>query len=894
MPTQNDVQLNIEVIDQGSKQIKDLIRMMGTLQTSVAATAKSFAAIQKSTTALNTALGKTTSSTQKFEQRLDKLAEEFDDVRRAGGRASQVVVDYAESMDRVAQALNRVRDFGVRQLTAFVQAAGRLEGVTQAFRSILGSAAQATDAVTQLRKAAQDPGLTFEVAAKATQRFLAFGVSLKDSIQITRNFANAAVVSGTSLAELDRGLQQLAKSIGAGKIEQEDLNSIVERFGPIAQNIRAEYGKTGEDVTNAINKAGQSIAQFALQVSSLDKQPKAAVDSLSNAVSNLQNAFNEFSTSIGNTLLPIVKNAISVLTELLKSFNELPESIKGTLTNSALLATAIIGITATVVSAVVAFKALAAIFALGGASSVAGAAGAAAFSIKGLTAALAAQGPFILKSAFLLATAFAGDLLRDTIVKASRDAENAVKNLNNALQEADGVKAYNLALKQMDDQLQRNIGSLKGLQGGLEAAAASIPGLPGVRGLFGLFRRGITGHTDNIITETERQIRSIRSQMVNLEGTNKQVIARLTELVTRAKMQYEQLRLSGKDATDEEVKSVVALIKLLEKELATRNKIEEVVKEAATRPRYTPAPTPSLPSVSAPIAGRRRAQIRAPITGVRESPLIFQQQQLAESARIIGEQWQETSDAIQRRVDAMHQGFRNLFNNVRDTGIQAFQRLKGSALGALAAIQVGSREVFQTLSASANLRRLQFRDEVHLATQRFQAYERWRKARAEGEAAAIRQQREYNRTIQEATYQFRILRAVIQNVFASLNQGTRSGAQGVTGFGTGFIQFTNALINIGETVAQFGGSRLFHNPANDRLAEMAGFRAGSADARQSARDFSNSFGLGFERARRASTPMHSSGEPITIVNQFVVDGRVVKEWSNFVNKMEQSGRVRIR
>ena len=129
------------------------------------------------------------------------------------------MLDYGAALGQVAAELARIRDFGARQLRNFVQAASRLEDITTSYRSILGSAAQAADAVDDLRRAAQDPGLTFEVAARATQRFLALGLSLQESIQLTRNFANAAVVSGTSTAELNTGLQQLAKSIAAGKVE---------------------------------------------------------------------------------------------------------------------------------------------------------------------------------------------------------------------------------------------------------------------------------------------------------------------------------------------------------------------------------------------------------------------------------------------------------------------------------------------------------------------------------------------------------------------------------------------------------------------------------------------------------------------------------------------------
>ena len=246
----------------------------------------------------------------------------------------------------------------------------------------------------------------------------------------------------------------------------------------------------------------------------------------------------------------------------------------------------------------------------------------------------------------------------------------------------------------------------------------------------------------------------------------------------------------------------------------------------------------------------------------------------------------------------MNQGFRNLFGAVRTTGVNTFQQLRGTGVGTIAALTVGAREFFQTLTAASNLRKLQIRDEVELATLQFQSYERWRKAREEGQREAIRQQLEYNRTIQQSIFQFQTLRGEIQNLFSAVNQGTRSGGQGVSGFGSGFIQFTNTLIALGETVANVSGSRLFHNPANDRLAEIAGFRVGSAGAiraasRQSALDFSNSFGRGFERAQRASAgPVDN--RPIEVRVPLIVNNKTTQEVVRTINRLEQSHRTRVR
>ena len=394
MPVQNEVSLRIQIDDQGTKTLVNVIKLLEQLQDSVRKSASSFKSIERSTNTLNNSLGRTTSSTRQFEDRLNRLQREMESTRRTTDRAEGSMLDYSEALSRVAFGLSRVRDFGARQITGFINAASRLENVTQAYTSVLGSANKANEAISRLRQASQDPGLTFEVAARATQRFLAFGVSLEDAVQITRNFANAAVVSGTSTAELDTGLQQLAKSIGTGKIEQDDLNSITERFGPIAQNIRSEYGKTGAEVTKAFTMAGESVAQFALNVSDLDKQPKAASDSLTNAISNLENAWNEFSTEIGNVFLPIAKDVIGTLTDILKYFNDLPQPVKTAAAVTAGLTTAIAALGTAAVAAAAGVTALGVAVGVAGGGAVAGggltaAAVAGTAAIKGFVAAVA-------------------------------------------------------------------------------------------------------------------------------------------------------------------------------------------------------------------------------------------------------------------------------------------------------------------------------------------------------------------------------------------------------------------------------------------------------------------------------------------------------------------------
>ena len=872
MPTQNNVELQITIKDVGGKQLDNIIKMMERLDDLSKNIARSFSSIEKSTTDLNRALGKTTSSTQQFENRLNRLQNEFDQVRRASDRAETSMLDYSESLSRVSAGLARVRDFGARQLTNFVRAAGRLEDVTQAYTSVLGSAQAAANAVDQLRTASQDPGLTFEVAARATQRFLAFGVSLEDSIQITRNFANAAVVSGTSLAELDTGLQQLAKSIGVGKIEQEDLNSITERFGPIAQNIRREYGKTGEEVTKAFQGAGQSVAQFALSVSDLDKQPKAASDSLSNAISNLQNAWFELSSDLGDRILPLVKDIINQLTGLINRFNALPDSTK---------------------NAVIAFGAVSTALAAIGTAATAAAAGMAALNI-----ALAGGGAA--RSAGLIANItatlpLAGRLLRVLgrlgIVLAAIGVGTAGYQAGVESAQRDVYRRLGRPLEEPEEAPDRRRGGgIYGNREGINRIWRWIWQTDRINELPIIQQQQ---HFQQAVQDSTRALfdfgmESERAQSRNEEDAKAarergEAYVEFRKILQRATGDVKNFNIEASRAGQFEGEPPFTLPGGLQPSMRIRQ---------PRPPRFT-----GSPFFRTPLGTHRQPpdfllQGYSPIPSFDTQRIFALQPLLQNTAREIGKAFADAADLAERawvqthaKVGTLDSRTTQLFLANSKRVLDERQKNLNAARNLIELINRRSLEV-----SVENVRALKDLNIVRLFTAR---------RGEEATNALTAAQDRYTNSVQRSVVQFNFLKSSIQSLFDAVNQGTRSGAQGVTGFGTGFIQFTNTLIQLGELVTRGTGSGLFHDPVNDRIAQAAGFRAGyigtiRAAQRQSARDFSNSYGMGVQRAERANTHYRSSGGDTTIVNQMVIDGRVVKEWSNLVNKMQQSGRVHLR
>ena len=823
MPANNEVSLTITVNDQGSRTLTNTIKMLQSLERAVESTARSFDQIQRETKDLNESLRKSVESTKRFNTQLDETERGLRDVRRSTDRAGDAMLDYAVALSGVAAGLSRVRDFGTRQLTGFVQAAGRLENVTQAFTSVLGSATAANDAIDRLRRASQDPGLTFQVASRAAQRFISYGVAVEDAVAITRGFANAAVLSGTSTRELDEGLRQLAKSIGTGKIEQDDLNSITERFGPIAQRIRAEYGKTGQEVTAALNASGTSVAQFALELSRLDKQPKASADSLSNAISNLQNAVEELSAQFGEILLPVVKDAVNELTNLLNRFKELPQPVKEATVTAGVLGVGLTGVAA----AALHFGSQIALISI--------ALGRGSLSLI----ATLKQTSIVTKlstASFRLSTGVltAGIPVALAYTETIRQLSKAYVNLVNRIAPANEASAlsrrvvedHRVAIQRLTGTVDRNAETFKEFQTVVTDASMTL-----------------RAQLSEALREVEGQTKSATDQFKEFRDLILTVPA-VPQFFTR------DPSLRPTTPTESGVPAVEAPGR---RPFISRD-----------RQPFIPAPPPDLARGAPP-----------PLDNLEE----FHRR----TTKLIRVNWTRTYDAIRK-------GF-------EDTG-RSIQRTSTNI----------TRAINTTLQAQINLNRLQLRDSVEASTRQFQALGDLDKLRFDSAQRGVdatnlltNAQDQYTDSIQRSIQHFDYLQRSIQNLFASLSQGTRSGGQGVTGFARGFTQFTNFAIELSQIIA--GTSRVFHNPGNDLLAENIAFRAASsfglsrgninAIRRQNARDFSESFARGAERAISATSGT-GSGETIVIENYQIIDDRTIKGMTNVINRMEQSGRIRIR
>ncbi|MCP9237160.1 tape measure protein [Lewinella sp. JB7] len=114
-----------------------------------------------------------------------------------------------------------------------------------------GSTEQGAKQLAQLLNVVKDTRTTLDlkVASDASLKLQAVGQSAAQAQETVKQLGIAATVSGSSIDDVGGVVRQFSQIIGKGKIEQEDLNSILDRMPALAKVIKDEFGaSTAEEI----------------------------------------------------------------------------------------------------------------------------------------------------------------------------------------------------------------------------------------------------------------------------------------------------------------------------------------------------------------------------------------------------------------------------------------------------------------------------------------------------------------------------------------------------------------------------------------------------------------------------------------------------------------------
>ena len=331
MPTSsNRVSLEIAVTDNASRVLDNAIKRFTTLRKEITRVQTAFGKTVTATTKLTTNVNKMSTGAKRAQTAMTKMRKEAQSASSAFNTTAKSAQGAGQAFSGLGGSIASIAAGGglLALAKGAVTAAAEFETLRKGFISLLGSAEAADQAIAQMRLAAQDPGLTFDLVAQGVRRFKAFGVEVNKGIGYMRALGNAGTLAGQGLDRINEGARQISKVIATQKLEADQYTTILETFGEVGKQIRETYGNSAEEVTKRLKQLGLTFNDFFDDVLQLDKQTKASADTTLNAVSNLQNAWKELQVELGNTLLPAVNKVIERLTDLVKWVNSLTDTQK--------------------------------------------------------------------------------------------------------------------------------------------------------------------------------------------------------------------------------------------------------------------------------------------------------------------------------------------------------------------------------------------------------------------------------------------------------------------------------------------------------------------------------------------------------------------------------------
>lgn len=187
---------------------------------------------------------------------------------------------------------------GAFSARSFVQAADAITTLNNQLRLATGSAAEAGQAYTALFEIAQrsrssftELGSTFASISRASE---GLGLSQQQLLKLTEAIGNAVAISGSSAQASSAALVQLSQGLASGVLRGEELNSIMEQTPrlarAIADGLGVPIGKLRE-----MGKEGELSAQTV--INALQSQSNVLAGEVQTSVLTLGQAFTQLTNS---------------------------------------------------------------------------------------------------------------------------------------------------------------------------------------------------------------------------------------------------------------------------------------------------------------------------------------------------------------------------------------------------------------------------------------------------------------------------------------------------------------------------------------------------------------------------------------------------------------------
>jgi tape measure domain-containing protein len=261
---------------------------------------------------------------------LDALNGKADQVTRGIGGAFQNVGDKLQSFGARFQNIGGVlAGLGAgAALGGIVKAGMESDNLNRRINALAGSSSEAQKIFAVAGEAASKFGLSQNAAADGVAdlygRLAPTGVALNDIKSIFFGVNNAANKMGLSGEAVSGVMLQLSQALGSGKLQGDELRSIMEQLPAVGQAVAKVMGVTVGEIKQ-LGADGKITTDIMIKATK-ELEKMAGVDPTPMKV--FQAALADLQTELGQQLVPVILPVIKALTELLKVFGQMPGPLK--------------------------------------------------------------------------------------------------------------------------------------------------------------------------------------------------------------------------------------------------------------------------------------------------------------------------------------------------------------------------------------------------------------------------------------------------------------------------------------------------------------------------------------------------------------------------------------
>lgn len=263
-------------------------------------------------------------------------------------------VEGGSALEKLGMSLAGIGDKAGKAISPLGQMNGALRGIADVAATIglaavgrdllnAGIEAQAADVrINALAKSFGEVQGVADVAARAAEQFALgnveaknavtnlygrlrpMGVSLKDVETVFFGVNKAAKQVGLSTYDTSEVLLQLSQALGSGKLQGDELRSIMERMPAVGQAVAKVMGVSASEIKKLGSEGKittEVMIRAAAELNKIQPPPPTPMQEFEKAIKDLR-------TEIGENLLPILTPFVQGLTSLVKAFAALPEPVQ--------------------------------------------------------------------------------------------------------------------------------------------------------------------------------------------------------------------------------------------------------------------------------------------------------------------------------------------------------------------------------------------------------------------------------------------------------------------------------------------------------------------------------------------------------------------------------------